>query len=293
MNVKLQKLSLLFFKIFRTILRFLPEYLKVSIGKILGFVFKFASSKRRKITEKNIRKSDLQLTEKEIAKTVKKSYQNLGITLVELLTIDTYDFFTDKPKVNYKNIEVISNALEKGNGVILLSGHFGNWELLAYSAGVVLNKPLNAVVKYQMNPFTDKYLRNLRQRSGNVLLDMNKAGRKLIQILKGNGIVAMLADQRAPRKDSIILDFMGREAQTFKAPATLALKFNSPIITGFAVRDVNNNYKVDLVELKMSDLNNDEEGIRILTQRYISLLEEHIHDNPDHWSWQHKRWQMK
>lgn len=293
MKVKLQKLSLLFFKFFRTLLKITPESIKVSIGKLLGFFFKLASSKRRRITEDNIRKSDLQLSEIKLAETVKKSYQNLGITLVELLTIDTYNFFKSKPKVSYSNIEVINNALEKGNGVILLSGHFGNWELLAYSAGVILNKPLNVVVKYQMNPFTDKYLRNLRQRGGNVLFDMNKAGRKLIQILKTNGIVAMLADQRAPKKDSLLFDFMGREAQTFKAPATLALKFNSPIITGFAVRDADNNYIVDLVELEMSDLNNDEEGIKILTQRYISLLEEYISSNPDHWSWQHKRWQLK
>ena len=293
MKVKLQKLSLFFFKLFRTILKLLPEKVKIYIGKRLGFLFRLLSGKRKRITIENLRKSNLNLSQNDIKEVVKKSYENLGLTLVELLTIDNYDFNGSNSKVQYENIELINSALENKKGVILLSGHFGNWELLAYSAGVLLNKPLNVVVKYQMNPFTDKYLRNMRQRGGNVLLDMNKAGRRLISTLKENGIIAMLADQRAPKKDSITLDFMGREARTFKAPATLALRLGSPIIVGFAVRDNNYNYKVKLVQLEMSDLTNDEEGIRVLTKRYLELLESYIREHPSLWSWQHKRWQMK
>lgn len=293
MKTKIQKLSLLFFKFFRTFLKVTPEAIKISIGKFIGFIFQYASTERRKITEDNIRKSNLRLSGNDVKDIIKQSYQNLGITLVELLTIDTYDFYSSNPKVKFNNIEVINSALQKGNGVILLSGHCGNWESLAYCAGELLDKPLNAVVKYQMNPFTDKYLRNIRQRSGNKLLDMNKAGRKMVQILKENGIIAMITDQRAPKKDSIIMDFMGREAQTFKAPAVLALKFGSPIFTGFAVRDKNYNYSVDLVQLETSDLKNDDDGIRKLTKRYIEQLEKYIHENPGNWSWQHKRWQMK
>jgi KDO2-lipid IV(A) lauroyltransferase len=293
MKAKIQKLSLFFFKLFRTTLKLLPEKVKMAIGRLLGFLFKLVSSKRKKITIDNLNKSNLKLDSNQIKSIVNSSYQNLGLTLVELLTIDTYNFEAVNPKVNYSNIDLINKALELDKGVILLSGHFGNWELLAYSAGVLLNKPLNVVVKYQMNPFTDKYLRNMRQRGGNVLLDMNKAGRKLISVLKSNGIIAMLADQRAPEKDSITLDFMGREARTFKAPATLALRLGSPIIVGFAVRDKNDNYTVNLVELDMSDLKNDDEGIRILTKRYLDLLEEYIKKYPSLWSWQHKRWQLK
>lgn len=293
MKVKFQKLSLFFFKLFRTILKLFPEKVKIFIGKGLGLIFRFLSGKRKRITIENLRKSSLELSEKQINTIVNQSYENLGLTLVELLTIDTYDFNNQIPKVQYQNVEIINQALEKKKGVILLSGHFGNWELLAYSAGVLLNKPLNVVVKYQMNPFTDKYLRNLRQRGGNVLLDMNKAGRKLVSTLKNNGIIAMLADQRAPEKDSIVLDFMGREARTFKAPATLALRLGSPIIVGFAVRNSDYNYEVKLVQLEMSDLENNEEGIKQLTKRYLELLESYIKEYPSLWSWQHKRWQMK
>lgn len=288
----IQKSSLFFFKLFRTILNQLPEYIKVSIGKLIGFILMYLSSIRRKITYSNVRNSNLILNNTEVKKIVKESYQNLGITLVELLTIDKYDFKSESPKIKFKNIELIKEVKERGNGVILMSGHFGNWELLAYSAAILLNEPLHIVVKYQMNPYTDNYLRNLRKRGGNKLIDMKKAGINLVKIIKSNGIIAMLSDQRAGKNEGLDLEFLGNKARTYKAPAVLALKFNTPIIIGFAVRDENNNYNIELVELKHEDLENNDEGIEILTKRFLELLESEIAKNPGHWAWQHKRWKL-
>jgi KDO2-lipid IV(A) lauroyltransferase len=251
-----------------------------------------ASAKRKKITFNNIKNSNLDYSDDEIRKILKESYQNLGITLVELLTIDTYDFNSTSPKVYYSNIEIIKQAKEKGNGVILLSGHFGNWELLAFSASVLLEEALHIVIKYQMNPYTDKYLRNLRQRSGNELIDMNKAGLTMVKAIKNNNIIAMLSDQRAGKNEGFKLEFLGREASTYKAPALLALKFKTPIIVGFAVRDKRNNYKVHLIELDHSDLEDNTEGVEELTKRYLSLLENAIRENPGLWAWQHNRWKI-
>lgn len=288
----IQKISLLFFKLLRSFLKLIPEYLKIGIGKLFGLLMMIASSNRKRITYENIRKSNLNYSDKEIGKILKESYQNLGITLVELLTIDTYDFKSISPKVYYSNIEIITQAKVKGKGVILLSGHFGNWELLAYSASILLSEALHIVIKYQMNPYTDKYLRNLRTRGGNQLIDMNKAGMTLVKAVKQNSIIAMLSDQRAGKNEGLVLDFLGRPARTYKAPALLALKFKTPIIVGFARRDDKNNYRVDLVEIDHSDLEDNAEGIEKLTKRYLDLLENAIKENPGLWAWQHNRWKI-
>lgn len=288
----IQKISLVLFKILRSILRILPESIKVLLGKIFGLVMMYVSSERKAITYENIKNSNLEYSDIEIKSIVKQSYQNLGITLVELLTIDTYDYKSSKPKVNYSNIEIIKKAKEKGKGVILLSGHFGNWELLAYSASILLNEALHIVIKYQMNPYTDKYLRNLRQRSGNELIDMNKAGLTMVKAIKNNTIIAMLADQRARKNEGLELLFLGKVARTYKAPALLALKFGTPIIVGFAVRDTDHNYNVELVELDHSDLEDNAEGIEELTKRYLRLLENAIKKDPGLWAWQHNRWKL-
>jgi KDO2-lipid IV(A) lauroyltransferase len=288
----IQKISLVLFKILRSILKILPESIKVLLGKIFGLVMMYVSSERKAITYENIKNSNLEYSDIEIKSIVKQSYQNLGITLVELLTIDTYDYKFSKPKVNYSNIEIIKKAKEKGKGVILLSGHFGNWELLAYSASILLNEALHIVIKYQMNPYTDKYLRNLRQRSGNELIDMNKAGLTMVKAIKNNNIIAMLADQRARKNEGLELMFLGKVARTYKAPALLALKFGTPIIVGFAVRDTDHNYNVELVELDHSDLEDNAEGIEELTKRYLRLLENAIKKDPGLWAWQHNRWKL-
>jgi Kdo2-lipid IVA lauroyltransferase/acyltransferase len=288
----IQKISLVLFKILRSILKILSESIKVLLGKIFGLVMMYVSSERKAITYENIKNSNLEYSDIEIKSIVKQSYQNLGITLVELLTIDTYDYKSSKPKVNYSNIEIIKKAKEKGKGVILLSGHFGNWELLAYSASILLNEALHIVIKYQMNPYTDKYLRNLRQRSGNELIDMNKAGLTMVKAIKNNSIIAMLADQRARKNEGLELMFLGKVARTYKAPALLALKFGTPIIVGFAVRDTDHNYNVELVELDHSDLEDNAEGIEELTKRYLRLLENAIKKDPGLWAWQHNRWKL-
>ncbi len=288
----IQKISLLFFKLLRTFLKIVPESFKIMIGKFFGLVMMLVSKKRKEITFDNIKQSNLNKSDDEIKRILKESYQNLGITLVELLTIDTYDFNSSNPKVSYSNIELILKAKERGRGVIVLSGHFGNWELLAYSAGVLLSETLHLVVKYQMNPYTDRYLRGLRQRSGNQLIDMNKAGMTLVKAIKYNDIVAMLTDQRAGKNEGLTLDFLGRPARSYKAPAILALKFNTPILVGFANRDADNNYNVDLVEIDHSDLEDNAVGVEELTRRYLKLLEEAIEKNPGHWAWQHNRWKI-
>lgn len=292
MKVLTQKIALVFFKLLRTFLLKISEKNKVKIGKVIGQFMMIISPKRKRITLKNIKKSSLNLSLNRYNEIVRGSYENLGITLVELLTIDSYDFHQTNPKIEFKNIELILDAQSRGNGVILLSGHFGNWELLAYSVGVLLNTAIHIVIKYQMNPYTDKYLRNLRQRSGNQLIDMHKAGSTIVKMLKNNGIIAMLADQRAGKNEGLTLDFLGRPASTYKAPATLALKLNSPIIIGYPIRDENNNYKITLQEIDHSDLDDNQEGIETLTKRYLESLERAIIDNPTLWAWQHNRWKI-
>lgn len=292
MKKLLQKISLVLFKLLRTLLSYVSENNKIKFGKFIGIILKYASTKRRNITEENIRRSNLGYNNSQLSKIITESYQNLGITLVELLTIDKYDFSKANHKVKFSNIKLIKEVKSRGNGVILLSGHYGNWELLAYAASILLKLPLHIVVKYQMNPYTDVYLRNLRIRGGNQLIDMKKAGISLVKLIKKNEIIALLSDQRAGNNEGIELPFLGRQASAYKAPAVLALKFDTPIVVGFAVRDENNNYNVDLVELKHNDLENNDEGIAELTKRYLKLLESAIEDNPGHWAWQHNRWKM-
>lgn len=192
--------------------------------------------------------------------------------------------------IKYDNIELIDELLKKGKGLLLLSGHYGNWEYLAFSAGTLTGKPLNIVVKPQKNKKLDRILNTYRTKNGNKIIPMNKAAIEIVRIIKNKGMVALLADQAASKEKDIFVNFFGRPAVTYESPAKLALKFDIPIIIGFAERQDNYKYKVHLQEIKYDDLKNEENAIELLTQRHVALLEEQIRKNPSQWAWQHNRW---
>lgn len=264
--------------------------LRVSTGKLIGNILMILSKKRRKITFDNISNAFPELNNIEINVILKHSYQNLGITLIELLYIKKLSNEELKNYIEYENIELIEELLSRGKGLLLLSGHYGNWEYLAYSAGIFTGKQLNVIVKNQKNKILNKILNQYRSKSGNNLIPMNKAALEIIRVIKNKGMVALLADQSASKNKDIFVDFFGRPAITYEAPAKLALKFEIPIIMGFAERQSNNKYKVKLFEIKYEDIKNSENAIELLTQRHVSLLEKQIRKNPNQWAWQHKRW---
>lgn len=267
-----------------------PHSQRVTIGKLLGKLFIILDRKRKQITYNNILKAFPDKKHFEIEIILKESYYNLGITLVELLYLKKLKNEELQNYISYENIELINELLKKNKGLLLLSGHYGNWEYLAYSASVFSEKPLNVIVKSQKNKKLNRILNSYREKSGNKLIPMNKAALEIVRVIKNKGMVALLADQAASKTKDIFVDFFGRPAITYEAPAKLALKFDIPIIMGFAERQNNNKYKVKLFEINFEDIKNNDNAVELLTKRHVELLEDQIRKNPTQWAWQHNRW---
>ncbi len=273
-----------------TITNLLSDKQRVKVGKLLGNIFILIDKKRKAITFNNLLLAFPNKKQNEINNILKNSYQNLGITLVELLYIKKIKNEDINNFIEYENIELIDELLNRDKGLLLLSGHYGNWEYLAYSASILSGKKLNVIVKAQKNKKLNKILNEYRAKSGNRLIPMNKAALEIVRIIKNKGMVALLADQAASKKSDIFVDFFNRPAITYEAPAKLALKFDIPIIMGFAERQENFKYKVKLFEIKYDDIKGNENAVELLTQRHVKYLEEQIIKNPNQWAWQHNRW---
>lgn len=267
----------------------LSRKLRLKFGKMIGNFLRIASKKRYKITVVNITTA-LEISNHDAKHIAKLAYQNLGITLSELLILDKLTKEEIREYVQYKNIELIEETYKEGNGIILLSGHFGNWELLAYTAGLFTNLPITVIVKPQSNKFADKYLNQTRISGGNKTISMYNAARTIVSELRHGNIIAMLADQNAGRNNDVYAEYFGRYAATYSAPAALSLKFNAPIIIGFAVRDESGVYNVELQRINPQDFTNDERGIQAMTQKHVDILEEEVRKYPHLWAWQHRRW---
>lgn len=171
-----------------------------------------------------------------------------------------------------------------------MTGHFGNWELLAMATMLHLNSSGLMIVKKQRNHYVDKMINDLRTKYGNRTVYMKESVREIMRTLRDNGVVAMIADQSAPR-DSIYVPFFGREVATFAGPAYFALRSGAPIIMALSIRRTDGGYTGVFEEVSTDDLNGaSKENIKELTARHTAVLEKYIRKYPDHWLWQHRRW---
>lgn len=261
-------------------------------GKMLSKLLYFALPKRVRIAEENLRIAFPEKDKAWIKTTARKVFENMGIVFAEFLAIPKLSDEEVKDYIRFENVELIKEKYDQGKGVLLLSGHYGNWELLAYSVAVYLDLPILVIVKPLSNYYLDNIINNFRTSRGNSVVSMYESAFKVVKTLKNGGIVALLADQSATKDKDIFVEFFGRKAATFDSPAHFALKYNVPIILGFAQRQ-DYFYKVRLVEIEHSDLNFDAEGIYTLTKRYITLLEDAIRQQPELWLWTHRRWKHK
>ncbi|MBK9246853.1 MAG: lysophospholipid acyltransferase family protein [Ignavibacteria bacterium] len=260
------------------------------LGAVFGYVLRKFSKKRCSITLDNITQSFKDQSTEWHKTLVRNSYNNLGVVLSEIIA---FQHMSDKQMtelIDFSNIHLLQTANAKNKGLILLSGHFGNWELLAYTAGLFSGIPINIVVAPQHNTFANEYINVFRTRHNNNIVPMTNAARDIIKILNKHGAVAMLTDQAANSSTDVSIDFFGRPAITYEAPAALVLKYNIPMIIGFAVRQDSGKYLVNLEEIETHDLEYTKDGIAELTKRHVEILEQAIRKHPEQWSWQHKRW---
>jgi len=238
----------------------------------------------------NLKHAFPELTLDDINKIAYGSYNSFAITLVEILYLPRITKEQIKRVVNFNNLDLIDKKEQEQNGVILLSGHFGNWEYCAISVGAQLNKKLSVVVKPQRNTFVNDWMNQARTRWTNEVIPLGASIRNVYSVLFNKGMVAMVADQRGP-EESIKLEFFGRKTSVYTGPAVLSLKMNVPIIYGIAIRQPDFSYNLDFVEISRENLPDEyDEKVKVLSERMLKYLEDVIRKHPEQWLWMHKRW---
>jgi KDO2-lipid IV(A) lauroyltransferase len=186
-----------------------------------------------------------------------------------------------------RGMEHLLRARDEGRGAILLTGHFGNFEL----AGAWLGRahPLDFVVKPLSNPGMERWIADQRQRAGVGQIPLGAGMRGAFAALKANRWVAMLADQDA-RRHGVFVPFFGTPASTPVGPAMLSLRTGAPIIMGFDQREADGRHVIEVEPpLRIADPGAPDAVAR-LTAAHTAALEERIRRRPHAWFWLHRRW---
>lgn len=287
MHHRLEYLALLSF---RLLILALPLRLAQRLGALLGAAFSRILPVRRRVALENLRFAFPEMKEQERERIAAGAFRNYGITMVELLWFPRLTPERIAMLIQPIHLERLSDAAARGHGVILLSGHLGNWELGALGMGFLSRIPFTIIVQTQNNRLVDRLINRHRCMFGNKVVPMGPSVREIIRTLQQGGVVGIAPDQSGP-EEGVFVEFFGRSVATHQGPAAFALRVGAPLILGITERQVDGTYTVKLEEVSMSDLTEaTEENIKELTQRHTSLLELHIRRRPDHWLWMHRRW---
>jgi KDO2-lipid IV(A) lauroyltransferase len=281
--------SSFFLSIGKTLYRLSPAQ-RLWWGGVLGNALRWLSPSRARITLDNLSRAYPDAPASWLRSVQRGAYHNLGVTLLEILIFPHLTPGETRAMVEFRNLHLIEEAYQEKQGIVLISGHYGNWELVAFALPLVVDLPISVIVTEQANKHVDTLLHWYRSRTGNSLIPMDKAARQIIACLKRGEAVAMLADQAATPETDVFVPFFGHLACTYEAPAALTLRYNAPMIVGFAERKDDGRYIVELQRIRHDDLKFDKEGLYRLTLRHVAALEEAVRRRPGLWAWQHKRW---
>ncbi|MDR3274760.1 MAG: lysophospholipid acyltransferase family protein [Endomicrobium sp.] len=263
------------------------------LGKMIALIIYYFIPIRKKKVLENITLSFPEKNKKDIQLIAKNTYRTFIRILVDIFLISKMSD-KDIEKLLIYDEDVIKKALSKDRGLILMSAHFGNWELSALA--FAKKYPVAFIVAKQSNDFIDKMLSSFRIKKGFNAIDFQRDAkmsfRSIVKTLRKNQILAILGDQDAG-EHGIFLPFLGRLASTPKGPAFFAIHTGSPIITAFGVSQKDGSMKMKFEELLMPNTGDEKKDIEIINTIYNKRLEEAVRENPEQWFWFHRRWNTR
>jgi Kdo2-lipid IVA lauroyltransferase/acyltransferase len=191
--------------------------------------------------------------------------------------------------VEYVNLEILREAEALGRGVVVISAHYGSWEVAGLTV-MTLSQDVRTVARKLDNDYLERDLAASRKRTGATVINRRKAARPLMKALAEKAIVVMLPDQAVLPREGILVPFLGRPAWTTPAPARLAVHHESPIVFAFCIPDGTGHRLEFEGPIRIDRLTEAERDPVSLTQRINDVIGRRIIERPELWLWMHDRW---
>ena len=279
-------------KLFSQVLCLLPHAMILWIGRGLGRLYYQLAGRQRDRAIKQMMES-LSISKKRAMQLTKESFINISCNFLEIMYMPRLNRQNFKKYIEIDHIERMKNALAENHGVVILTGHIGNWEWLS-AALTFSDIPVTAIIKRQPNEQHTRLLNEFREMVGVEVF--SRGTTELVgaaKALKKGKTLGFLADQDAGPTGAFI-DFLGKEASTPLGPAVFSKRFKSPIVPAFIVRKADGNHQVIIKEpLYCKDTGNEQQDLYNVTVEMTKIVEDVIKEYPTQWLWFQKRWNTK
>ncbi len=264
------------------------------LGAALGRTMFVCTPHRRRIAFRNLSFALQEKGREERTRILRDCYDNIGRSLVEFMrlpSVSKKDAIHEL--ISLEGEEHLRAALAKKRGVLLLTAHYGNWELVGAKLAAS-GYPLNVLARHQRDTGATRLVNSLRETAGMRVIPARKVdAAQILRCLKRGEIVGFLADQNAGRK-GIFVDFFGRAASTHPGIALFALRTKAPVVPVFGLRNSDNRHVALLLpEVKLIETGNMREDVAANTAAFTRLIEQQIRLRPELWFWLHDRWRTR
>ncbi len=271
----------------------MPEPLALRAGSALGLLVASGLRIRRRDVDRHLTWAFPDRSASWRRRVARRSYAHLGREAVVVFRRGGWSSERVLERTTTVGFEAFRAAADEGRGLVLLTGHLGNWEIggAAISARGVA---LDVVGKGMANRGFERSLFDTRARLGMRVIEMSDASREALRSLSEGRVLALLGDQNA-HGGAIFLPFFGRSAATVRGPALFAARAGAPVWVAFATRDAGpvQRYTVTFKPLPFVSTGHGDQDARALMGAYASRLEEAVKAAPEQYFWQHRRWKKR
>jgi KDO2-lipid IV(A) lauroyltransferase len=225
-------------------------------------------------------------TDEEITVIIRKLYLNMGRYISDFLRTNR-----NNPSYRFHNFEIVDKLIKKDKGIIALLAHIGNWEYLAQLFGKRFTS-LHVIAKPMKNRYVDNWLAGKRTKTGVKTIYTQQALRKMLEVIKDKGIIAILIDQHAGVHGTMV-PFLGKDANTVRTVAGLVYKTRCSVLPVFAIMQKDGTYDIFMNEAELPDLKDktSDQCIEAIQKQHNEIISEWIRQYPEHYfGWFHKRY---
>jgi KDO2-lipid IV(A) lauroyltransferase len=266
----------------------------LQVGAALGALLYRVDWKRRRIGLHNLQIAFPEKSEAQRRAILACVYRNIGRSAAESAHLLTLDSDTVRRYVHIEDPARWHEAVNRPGGAVVVTAHFGSWELLAYAQGL-FGRPVTVVHKGFPNPLVDQVINHIRARAGTRHLRKKRAARPALRALRDGALLITPIDQNQKRHDGVFVNLFGVPACTTPGPVRLAMRTGVPIVPAFLIREGESDQHrlVVLPDIERADTGDRDADIVTTMQRCSDVVEDVLRRYPEQWIWFHRRWRTR
>lgn len=280
-------------RVFASFFTIIPLQAGLYLAGKMGALVYLALPKYRKIAIANLTLVfGKEKSPSEIATIARKVFENIGKNAFEMINFPKLNAGNISGKVDFKNRDIVDRAFAAGKGVLILTAHFGNWELLATGLRLY-NYPGITIGRRIYFDKYDKWLNQLRKIHDVDVAYRDESPMKILRALKKNMIVGIVADQDVDSVDGVFVDFFGNSAYTPIGPVALAKATGAKLVPTFIIRSGDHHTITFEEPVELVNTGDDKKDLIENTQKWSRVFEKYIKLYPEQWVWMHRRWKTR